>query len=154
MNEPTAHRVDATCTEHDHEAIVVREIRSGDCAEFSLNPFAAELLAESFARALARAVHPRWFTVLQVRVHESKGESPVYITLSRTSPKPILESAEQMRQAQMQPIEVERRLAKAVREADQQFQKVGGTTRHYVQDCLLPELSKAGVGIVLTDGAS
>jgi hypothetical protein len=40
------------------------------------------------------------------------------------------------------------KLTAAVREADQAFETVGGSSRHYVRDCLLPALAKAGLKIV------
>ena len=45
---------------------------------------------------------------------------------------------------------IERRLTAAVREADQAFERVGGSTRHYVNDCLLPMLEAAGLSVVDT----
>lgn len=39
-------------------------------------------------------------------------------------------------------IEIEKRLTSAMREADRAFETVGGSTRHYVRDCLLPCLTK------------
>ena len=36
-------------------------------------------------------------------------------------------------------------LTAAMREADRAFEKVGGSTRHHVRDCLLPELEKMGL---------
>jgi len=37
------------------------------------------------------------------------------------------------------------RLTKAMRAADKTFESVGGSTRRYVRDCLLPELESAGI---------
>lgn len=34
------------------------------------------------------------------------------------------------------------RMTAAMREADETFQRVGGSTRHHIRDCLLPILSK------------
>jgi hypothetical protein len=42
------------------------------------------------------------------------------------------------------------RLTAAMREADETFQKVGGSTRHYVRDCLLPILEKHNLDIGCT----
>ena len=42
---------------------------------------------------------------------------------------------------------IERRLTAAMREADSVFQRVGGSTRHHVRDCLLPILGKHGLAI-------
>lgn len=39
------------------------------------------------------------------------------------------------------------RLTAAIREADMKFDHVGGATRHYVRDCLLPALAKQGLRI-------
>jgi len=36
-------------------------------------------------------------------------------------------------------------LTAAMREADRAFEKFGGSTRHHVRDCLLPELEKMGL---------
>jgi hypothetical protein len=36
-----------------------------------------------------------------------------------------------------------------MREADQCFEKIGGSTRHYVRDCLLPIIQKKGFKITL-----
>jgi hypothetical protein len=41
-----------------------------------------------------------------------------------------------------------RQLTAVVREADQEFLSVGGSSRHYVIDCLLPALERAGLGLV------
>jgi hypothetical protein len=38
-------------------------------------------------------------------------------------------------------------LTQAMREADLKFETVGGGTRHYVRDCLLPEIEKVGLSI-------
>jgi len=43
--------------------------------------------------------------------------------------------------------EIVRRLTAAMREADRTFQRVGGSTRHHVRDCLLPILAKHGLKI-------
>lgn len=37
------------------------------------------------------------------------------------------------------------RMTAAMREADQTFERVGGSTRHHVRDCLLPILAKHGL---------
>lgn len=39
------------------------------------------------------------------------------------------------------------RLTAAMREADEQFERVGGSTRHHVRDCLLPVLEKHGLSV-------
>ena len=44
--------------------------------------------------------------------------------------------------------EVSRRLTEAVRVADQHFESVGGSSRHYVVDCLGPALIDAGLAVV------
>jgi hypothetical protein len=44
--------------------------------------------------------------------------------------------------------EVARRLTAAVRAADQHFESVGGSSRHYVVDCLGPALIDAGLAVV------
>jgi len=36
----------------------------------------------------------------------------------------------------------------AVRIADKKFEDVGGSTRHWVRDCLLPELTDAGLDVI------
>lgn len=41
-----------------------------------------------------------------------------------------------------------RRLTSAMREADQAFERVGGSTRHHVRDCLMPALEKEGLAVV------
>ena len=60
----------------------------------------------------------------------------------------------------MQPSEKERietvnqdiidRLTRAVRVADRQFEETGGTSRHYINECLLPALEKYGLLIKLS----
>lgn len=47
-----------------------------------------------------------------------------------------------------------KRLTAAMREADQTFARVGGSTRHHVQDCLLPILYRHGLVIGLTAALS
>lgn len=39
-------------------------------------------------------------------------------------------------------------LTEAMRAADQAFDRVGGSTRHHVRDCLIPELERMGLGVV------
>jgi len=46
-------------------------------------------------------------------------------------------------------IELERRLTKAMRDADKSFEKEGGSTRHYVRYCLIPSLHKHGLIVKL-----
>lgn len=45
---------------------------------------------------------------------------------------------------------IEQKLTAAMREADVIFERVGGGTRHYVRDCLLPMIEKHGVEVVLS----
>ena len=47
-----------------------------------------------------------------------------------------------------QPLDLEARLTAAVRQADLNFEKVGGSSRHYVRECLLPALAEAKLVIV------
>jgi len=46
-------------------------------------------------------------------------------------------------------VELVRRMTLAMREADEMFETVGGSTRHHVRECLLPVLEKHGLGISL-----
>lgn len=46
-------------------------------------------------------------------------------------------------------IELIRRMTAAMREADETFERVGGSTRHHVRDCLLPVLSRHGLRLDL-----
>ncbi len=46
-------------------------------------------------------------------------------------------------------IELVRRMTRAMREADQAFEQVGGSSRHHVRDHLLPVLEKHGLKLVL-----
>jgi hypothetical protein len=39
-------------------------------------------------------------------------------------------------------------LTEAMRAADQAFERVGGSTRHHVRDCLIPELERRGLAVV------
>jgi len=50
--------------------------------------------------------------------------------------------------------ELVRRMTAAMREADKHFERVGGSTRHHVRDCLLPILENHGLQLRLTDKAS
>lgn len=43
--------------------------------------------------------------------------------------------------------EISKRVTRAVRLADLDFQKIGGTTMHYVHECLLPALEENGIGL-------
>lgn len=43
------------------------------------------------------------------------------------------------------------KITKVVRAADEEFKDVGGSTRHWVRDCLLPGLEEAGLQIVDTE---
>lgn len=45
---------------------------------------------------------------------------------------------------QSEDVEVVNAVTAAMREADQVFEKVGGSTRHHVRDCLLPVLNRMG----------
>jgi hypothetical protein len=40
-----------------------------------------------------------------------------------------------------------------IREADRLFETVGGSTRHYVADCLLPLMEEKGMKLIFTAGA-
>jgi hypothetical protein len=42
------------------------------------------------------------------------------------------------------------RITAAVRAADQAFERSGGSSRHWVRECLLPELDRAGLAVVDT----
>src|SRR5687768_4282169 len=46
--------------------------------------------------------------------------------------------------------ELVRRMTAAMREADKTFERVGGSTRHHVRDCLLPVLEKHGLELHLS----
>lgn len=46
----------------------------------------------------------------------------------------------------------EQTITAAMRDADRVFEKVGGSTRHYVRDCLLPIMKRHGL-IVVRDHA-
>lgn len=39
-------------------------------------------------------------------------------------------------------------ITRAVRKADEQFERSGGSSRHWVIECLLPELEKEGLEVV------
>lgn len=43
--------------------------------------------------------------------------------------------------------ELIRRMTAAMREADETFERVGGSTRHHIRDCLLPILAKHGLSL-------
>jgi hypothetical protein len=45
--------------------------------------------------------------------------------------------------------ELIRRMTAAMREADKTFERVGGSTRHHIRDCLLPVLGKYGLRLDL-----
>lgn len=45
--------------------------------------------------------------------------------------------------------EIVKAMTRAMREADETFERVGGSTRHHVRDCLLPNLYKHGLVIAL-----
>lgn len=40
-------------------------------------------------------------------------------------------------------------LAQVVRQADRQFEKVGGSTRHWLKECLLPLMEKEGLTVMV-----
>lgn len=44
--------------------------------------------------------------------------------------------------------EMVRRLTAAMRVADRAFERVGGSTRHHVRDCLMPALEAEGLSVV------
>lgn len=48
----------------------------------------------------------------------------------------------------MSDVKVARRLTEAMREADLAFETVGGSTRHFVNDCLLPALEAHHLAVV------
>lgn len=50
--------------------------------------------------------------------------------------------------------ELIRRMTAAMREADKTFERVGGSTRHHVRDCLLPVLEKHGLELRLAPTVS
>jgi hypothetical protein len=59
--------------------------------------------------------------------------------------------AQLMADAEPKPIEggaLVMALTEVMREADRKFEKVGGSTRHHVRDCLIPELEAAGLAVV------
>jgi hypothetical protein len=43
------------------------------------------------------------------------------------------------------------RLTRAVRLADSNFERVGGSSRHWVRDCFLPALESEGLDVVDTE---
>jgi len=43
------------------------------------------------------------------------------------------------------------KLTEVVRKADEHFEKVGGSSRHWVRECFLPELEAAGLKVVSAD---
>ena len=46
------------------------------------------------------------------------------------------------------------RVTKCVREADAVFETVGGSSRHWVRDCFMPELKKEGLTIIDTSSTT
>lgn len=50
--------------------------------------------------------------------------------------------------------ELIRRMTAAMREADRTFERVGGSTRHHVRDCLVPILSRHGLELRLVVSAT
>lgn len=46
--------------------------------------------------------------------------------------------------------EIIKLVTEAVQAADEHFEKVGGSSRHWVRDCFLPELKERGLEIVKT----
>lgn len=55
-------------------------------------------------------------------------------------------------EAQEHALELERRLTLAVREADQYFKHIGGSSRHWVRECFIPACAQAGVVLDLENG--
>lgn len=45
-------------------------------------------------------------------------------------------------------VDIIHRATKAVRAADTKFKKVGGTSRHWIHECFLPELEREGLRLV------
>lgn len=61
-------------------------------------------------------------------------------------------ASDELRDAE-QDDDIVRRMSAAMREADETFERVGGSTRHHVRDCLLPVLAKHGLRIQPIDAA-
>jgi hypothetical protein len=53
----------------------------------------------------------------------------------------------------MNETEMIRLVTQAVRDADKQFESVGGSTRHWVRECFLPALERIGLTIVPSNNA-
>ena len=53
-----------------------------------------------------------------------------------------------------QEAEIVRRLTAAMREADRTFERVGGSTRHHIRDCLVPILGKHGLAVQIINQES
>lgn len=47
--------------------------------------------------------------------------------------------------------ELLKRITAAVRTADKNFERVGGSSRHWVRDCFLPELEQHDLRLVLVN---
>lgn len=84
-----------------------------------------------------------------VKAVNSQGEDMI----GRRSDRGLIEKefraeAEARKELPTQPADLEARLTAAVREADVAFEKVGGSSRHFVRDCLLPALENAKLKVV------
>lgn len=55
-----------------------------------------------------------------------------------------------MKRAEARMVDLLARITKAVRCADRKFEQVGGSSRHWVRECLLPELEAEGLAVVDT----
>lgn len=73
---------------------------------------------------------------LKVCATEQRERVPAYVALERIRAEVARDQGE-----------IIKRLTAAMREADETFETVGGSTRHYVRDCLLPILEKHGLDI-------
>lgn len=60
----------------------------------------------------------------------------------------VADSATTAQWCELAPGELVSRLTEVMREADRAFENVGGSTRHHVRDCLIPELEAAGLKVV------
>ena len=49
---------------------------------------------------------------------------------------------------QSEDVELVNRITALVREADQAFERVGGSSRHWVRDCFLPTLNQGGLVVL------
>ena len=82
---------------------------------------------------------------LQISCDECPEEGSITLAEFPAAPKQRAAPAEQQDAGDAD--HIERRLTAAMREADSVFQRVGGSTRHHVRDCLLPILGKHGLAI-------